>query len=443
MRIIIAGGGDIAFQFARGLCEDHDVVVIEEDPEIARPFAGLDVQVLRGLPTHVETLRAADPTADAKFIACSESDEQNIIACLAAKRVGGAQTFCFVSKSEYYDSFRGRNGDETFHDIDEIIWPQLMLAQEISRIVLVPEAIDVEVFAGGRIWLMEYRLSEDSPLVGKHLEEVGIPKRVLAVGLIHEGKLDVPRGDTLFDPGDKVVFMGKRKPLTKFARTFLQQSQRSVSEVTIIGGGTVGVTLAKTLEQSGAVRLKLIEVNKERADEIAAELECSMVLHGDGSDLALLEAENISESDVLVSVTSDDEKNLLGSLLAKQMGIPKIITRVDKASNVRLFESVGIDVPLNARLTAVSAVLNELAGTSVELLATLEQGKGQVLELVVPDDYPVTKLRKLPSVDGAIIGAIVRGWRTMVPHGDDYVKPGDHLLVVSTEEAKKAVEKYF
>ena len=442
MRIIIAGGGDIGFQFARGLCSDHDVVVIEEDPEVARPFESLDVQVIRGKPTHIETLRSANLKEEDKFIAASESDEENIIASLAAKRIGKPQTFCFVSKEEYYESFRGGNGEDRLKDIDEIIWPQLMLANEISRIVLVPEAIDVEVFAGGRIWLMEYRLGEDSPLVGKHLKDLKLPKRVLAVSLISDGHLHVPRGDTLFDPGDKVVFMGKRKPLAKFARSFLQQEQREVSEVTIIGGGTVGVTLAKMLEQSGSIRLKLIEVDKERADEVAAELEGSVVLHGDGSDLALLQHENINQSDVLVSVTSDDEKNLLGSLLAKQMGIPKIITRVNKAANVRLFESVGIDVPLNARLTAVNAVLNSLT-SSVELLATLEQGKAAVLELVVPDDYPVTKLRKLPPIDGAIVGAIVRGWRTMVPHGDDYVKPGDHLLVVSTEDAKKAVEKYF
>jgi len=440
MRIIIAGGGEMGLQFARTLSADNDVVVIADDPEGLRPFDGLDVQVMRGKPTHIETLRQVELKAEDKFVACSDSDEQNIIACMAAKRLGGSRTFCFVSKEEYYESFRGEAADDIV-DIDEIIWPQLMLANEIARIVLVPEAIDVEVFAGGRIWLMEYRISEDSSLVGKHLREVNLPKRVLAVALSSDGILSIPGADTIFDPGDKVVFMGKRRPLTKFAQSVFQQGKTGVNHVTVIGGGTVGVTLAKRLEQGG-VRLKLIEVDKARAEEVAGVLDC-MVLQGDGSDLALLRQENVAESDVLVSVTSDDDKNLLGSLLAKQMGIPKIITRVNKAANIPLFESVGIDVPLNARITAVLAVQNMLGGTSAELLATLEQGKAQVMELTVPDDYPVTKIRDLPPVPGAIIGAVIHGWRTVVPHGDDYVRPGDHLLVVCTEDAKGSVERYF
>ena len=440
MRIIIAGGGEIGYQFARELSATSDVVVIEADPEALRPFDGLDVQVVRGKPTHIETLRGIELGADDKFVACSVYDEQNIIACMAAKRLGASRTFCFVSKEEYYESFRG-DPSEDIVDIDEIIWPQLMLANEIARIVLVPEAIDVEVFAGGRIWLMEYRIGPDSSLVGQRVIDAGIPKRVLAVAMISSGKLTIPGAETIFDAGDKVIFMGKRRELSRFSQSVFQQGKTGVSAVTVIGGGTVGVTLAKRLEQGG-VRLKLIEVDEKRADEIAGQLDC-MVLHGDGSDLALLRQENIAESDVLVSVTSDDEKNLLGSLLAKQMGIPKIITRVDKAANIRLFENVGIDVPLNARITAVLAVQNMLRGTSAELLATLEQGKAQVLELVVPEDYPVTKVRKLPPVHGAIIGAVIRGRRTIVPHGDDYIKPGDHLLVVSTEDSKPAVENYF
>ena len=139
------------------------------DAEALRPFDGLDVQVIRGKPTHIETLRTIELRADDKFVACSDSDEQNIIACMAAKRLGGARTFCFVSKEEYYESFRRDAEGDDIVDIDEVIWPQLMLANEIARIVLVPEAIDVEVFAGGRIWLMEYRLGEDSLLVGKRV----------------------------------------------------------------------------------------------------------------------------------------------------------------------------------------------------------------------------------------------------------------------------------
>jgi trk system potassium uptake protein TrkA len=447
MRIVIGGGGEISLQFARDLSVDYDIVVIEDDPEVSRPFEALDVQIARGKPTQVATLRDLNLSAKDKFVACSDSDEQNILACMAAKRLGeeGLFTFCFVSKEEYYESFRrdtdGDNGD--IFDIDKVIWPQQRLAEEIARIAREPEALDVEHFAGGKVWLMEYRIREHSLLVGKRVTEINLPKRVLAVAVISDGRVSIPRADTLFDPGDKVIFMGKHKALTKFARSAFQKGKTKVNGVAVIGGGTVGVMVAKQLQHSG-VELKLIEVDQERCGEIACELDC-MVLNGDGSDLSLLREEEIAKSDVLVSVTSDDEKNLLGSLLAKQMGIPKIITRVNNPTNIGLFEGVGIDVALNALSTAVDAVQTMLRAPSANLHATLEQGKAAVLEIVVPEDWPQPqRVNELKPVPGAIVGAVVRkAGGAFVPHGDDYVEPGDHLYVVATRNAKKTVEKYF
>ena len=308
MRIVIGGGGEISLQFARELSADYDVVVIEDDPEVSRPFEALDVQIARGKPTHIATLQGLDLSARDKFVACSDSDEQNILACMAAKRLGadGLFTFCFVSKEEYYKSFRRETDDDIF-DIDKVIWPQQRLANEIALIAREPEAIDVEHFAGGKIDLMEYRIDEDSSLVGKRVTEVGLPKRVLAVALISDGRITIPRASTLFDPGDKVIFMGEHKPLTKFARSVFQQGRTTVNTVTVIGGGTVGVMVAKQLQHDRGVELKLIEVDKERCGEIASELDC-MVLNGNGSDLSFLREEEIAKSDVLVSVTSDDEK---------------------------------------------------------------------------------------------------------------------------------------
>ena len=444
MRIVIGGGGEISLQFARELSADYDVVVIEDDPEILRPFEVLDVQIARGKPTHIATLQGLELSARDKFVACSDSDEQNILACMAAKRLGadGLFTFCFVSKEEYYKSFRRETDDDIF-DIDKVIWPQQRLANEIALIAREPEAIDVEHFASGQIDLMEYRLDEDSSLVGKRVTEISLPRRVLAVALISDGRITIPRANTLFDPGDKVIFMGEHKPLTKFARSVFQKGKTKVNTVTVIGGGTVGVMVAKQLQHDRGVELKLIEVNQERCDQIASELDC-MVLNGDGSDLSLLREEEIANSDVLVSVTSDDEKNLLGSLLAKQMGIPKIITRVNNPTNISLFEGVGIDVAINALSTAVDAVQTMLRAPKSSLHATLEQGKAAVIEIEVPEDWPVgKKVKDMEQVPGAIVGAVVRKKRSIVPHGDDLLEPGDHLLVVATKDAKKKVEKYF
>jgi trk system potassium uptake protein TrkA len=443
MRIFIAGGGSIGLQFARQLSAEQDIVVIESDPEAARRFSGLDVQVIRGSAASIELLRGLGLCAEDEFIACSVSDETNLVACLAAKQVAPVRTFCFVSKQVYYDSFRSGDGEGSVIGIDHIIWPQHLLAEEISRIVLVPEAIDVEIFAEGRVYLLEYRLQDDSSLVGVEVQHLNFPRGTLVVARVRDDTLHVPRGDTTFSVGDKIVFMGKRRPLATLAQKYLGRERARVEDVTIVGGGNVGLALAKILEGGLGVRLKLIELSHERCEQIAAQVPHATVLHGDGTNVALLQEEQINASDVLVSVTSDDDKNLLCSLLARQMGIPKIVTRVNTTANLKLFEGVGIDVPLNPRVTAVNAVLNFLRGSGAQLVATIEHGQAHVLDLVVPDDFPVTEIRKTALPPGVIIGAILRGYRTIVPKGDDYIEPGDHLLVLTTERAREAMQDFF
>jgi trk system potassium uptake protein TrkA len=443
MRIIIAGGGEIGFQIAQELAGQRDIVVIEEDPVVASRFERLDLHFIRGSPIQPEKLRSANLTESDKFIACSESDEKNIIACLSAKRLGDPQTYCLVSKADYFHSFQARDGDESVLTIDRVIWPQQMLAEEIARIVLVPRAIDVEVFASGRIRLLEYRLHPSSHLLRKPLSQLNLPRGVLAVAVTHADNLYIPSGNSMLHEGDKVVFMGEDKALLKLQRDFIVDSQQKVEQVAIIGGGTVGLTLAKILQASGKLELKIIEKSGHRCELLAAELPSALVLHGDGTDLELLEAEQLYRSDAFVSVTTNDEKNLLSSLLARQMKVPKIITRVDKPANIRLFESVGIDVPINMRVTAIESVINTLQDTNIQLLATVEGGKADVLELEVPASYPTTKLINMPRIEGAIIGAIVRKNQIIVPHGEDTVRAGDHLFVFSMDQSSQAVREYF
>lgn len=443
MRIIIAGGGEIGYQLASRLTRDHDVVVVVQEAEALNRFERLDLQATDGNPTHPDTLRRLGLSAGDTFIACSESDEANIIACLGAKRLGGPRTFCFVTKEEYYRSLCGDEGTGSLIDIDQVIWPQQMLAEEIARVVLVPRAIDVEFFAGGRVLLLEYRLRENSPLVGRPLSQLKLPTGVLAVAVSDGERLAIPSGQTVFRGGQKVVFMGEDRALLKLQHGFIPDADQKIRDVTVIGGGTVGLTLAKLLLQREKLNLKIIEISSRRCERLAAELPSALILNGDGTDLELFEAEQLHRSDVLVSVTTNDEKNLLATLLAKQLQVPKIITRVDRPGNLRLFESVGIDVPLNMRFTAVETVLNSLRRTDVQLRATVEHGKADVLELVVPDSFAETSLKEMPTIEGAIIGAIVRRQEVIVPHGEDVVRPGDRLFVFSMDEAADKVRNYF
>jgi trk system potassium uptake protein TrkA len=208
-----------------------------------------------------------------------------------------------------------------------------------------------------------------------------------------------------------------------------------------VGGGIVGLAVAQGLEHAGW-RVRIVESSRVRCEEISVQLK-GRVLHGDGSDIDLLESEGVSDDPVLVAVTSNDEKNLLVSLLAKQLGVRRIVTRADHHANERLFERVGIDSVRSARGAAVHAVLRAIGITRSELLAEVEHGDAEVLELTLPDALPPTPLSRLKSDVFAIIGAILREGRVVIPRGADSVQGKDRILVFCTKSEEEEVREFF
>jgi trk system potassium uptake protein TrkA len=214
-------------------------------------------------------------------------------------------------------------------------------------------------------------------------------------------------------------------------------------EVTIIGGGDVGLQLAERLEATSQCHVRIVERDVARGEMLAARLKRTLVLNGDGTDLEFLESENVGRSDVLVCVIDNDERNLLASLLGRQLGVPKVVTRVGRPTNLRLFERVGIDVALSARGAAVASILHQITGGTSSLLAVVEHGEARVLELVVSPRFEPRPLKRIGAPGDVIVGAILRGPEVIIPRGDDQVEPGDHIIVFSTLDAADRVQAYF
>lgn len=209
----------------------------------------------------------------------------------------------------------------------------------------------------------------------------------------------------------------------------------------MVGGGAVGLSVARGLKQAGW-RVKIIEVERERCEVLASSIDC-LVLHGDGTDLDMLEQESVGAASVLVAVTNNDERNLLVSLLAKHLGVPRIITRADRLINERIFEKVGIDVVLSARGAAIRWIVDELVEDDLVELAKLEHGQVHVLELELPSDFPGMTLGELQPPDGTIAVAVLRNRAAIIPRGGTRIEPGDHLLVFSTAEQVSAARKFY
>ena len=444
MHLIIIGGGEVGHALARALSDAHDVVVIDHDPAVGERFSSLDVEFLHGSGTSTAMLRRAGIERCDLLVGCTGLDEVNVVACALANRVGSPKTICLVSKEDFLQPDGGGDLLREQFGIDRILWPEAQLADDIVRVIKAPGAIDAEAFLGDRVRLLEYRLEAGSALARGPLATLKLPPGALAVAVKRGEEFLIPRGKTQLAAGDKVFFMGTHEAMHEVqSRVVAARESRARQVVTIIGGGDVGFRVAQQLDRSPDIELRVIESNPKRGEMLAASLSRALVLQGDGTDLALLEAEEIGRSDVLVSVIDNDERNLFASLLGRQLGVRKIITRVSKPGSLRLFERVGIDVPLSARGAAVASIVHGVAGGPSNLLAVLEEGQAEILEIKVPAGYTPTPLLKLQAPPDSIVGAILRGDQVIVPHGSDVIQGEDTLLVFTTAASTPQVRDFF
>jgi trk system potassium uptake protein TrkA len=444
MRIIIIGGGEVGYSLAKALSAQHDIFVIDANAARGERFTLLDVEFLHGSGTNPEVLRRAAVEHTDVLIAATRLDEVNIVACSIASQLGARETICFVTREDFLRPPGGVESLRQHFGIGQVIWPEAQLADAIERIIMAPGAIDAGVFAGGRIQLLEFRLDPRSALVDQTVSSLDLPHGVVIVAVKHEDSISIPRGSTQLGSGDKVVFMGTADGMDDVRGRILPDLQtQSAQLVTIIGGGDVGYRLAQRLDQAPGIRLRVIERDRTRGELLAATLDNALILQGDGTDLELLEAEEIGRSDVLVSVIDNDERNLLACLIGRQLGVGKVITRVGKSSHFRLFERVGIDVALSAQGAAVTSVVHGVDGGRASLLAVLEGGQARVVELVVPGEYPATALKDLGLPTDSIVGTVLRGSDVMVPGGTDDVLGGDRLLVCCKDSAVHQVRDLF
>ena len=443
MKIIIYGATDVGCLLATEFFEDHDITIIDKEENRTDEFNKLDISFVQGNASDLEVLECADIKNADIFIACTSMDEANIVACLAAKRYGKIRTICFVSKEEYKNTLTYQKSDDYFTDvfIDYIIWPEELLTQEIFRIVTVAHALDVENFADGKARLLEYKVKDNFSISGKKIKDVGFTNDTLIVGITRDGQLSIPNGETEILNNDKLIFMGTSHSLDILAGTFFHEKEQ-VKNVAIIGGGNVGMMLAQSLETL-KIKTKVIEKNLERCQCLAENLHNTLVINGDGTDLKMLDEEDIGSSDVVISVTNNDERNLLCSLLAKQLGVKRVIARVSKVLNIPLFEKVGIDIAISPKNSAINEVRNDLQENDVDILATVEQGQGEVLEIGVLPDFNNKKIMELEFPRSAIIGTIARNNSVIIPKGTTELKTGDILIIFTKAEDAIEIKKFF
>lgn len=445
MKVVIIGAGKIGFNLARILVQqNHDVIVLEKEEERAKSLQEtLDIQVVIGNGASVSALEEAGIGEASLVIAVTETDEVNMIACMMAKRYGVAKTVARVRNPEYVDETCHSNG--AFSGIDLIINPELVTAKEIAKLIDVPEALDVLYYGKGKIQLLELKIAKDAPVTNQYIKDLKFNYPFLIIAIFRKGKLIIPRGSDQLLHDDIIFILGKTKEMIRIER-FLGTERKRANKVTILGGGFTAFHLAKILE-ARKYSVKIIEKEYKRCVDTAANLNTTMVLHGDATDIDLLKAEGTSNTDVFVCLTDDDKLNLLVSLIAKHLGAKRAIAQVRRSDYIDLMESVGIDVGVSPRTLTANAILKFInRGRNVVSVTLLSNESAEMIEVIITPDAKVAnkKIRDLSFPQGAIVGSICRNdEQVIIASGEEQLKPGDMVTVFALPGAISKVLEYF
>lgn len=443
MKIIIYGANEVGSLIAAEFYEDHDITVIDPDPKALEGFSRLDIAYMQGDGGSVSVLKEAGIGDCDVFIACTNTDEANIVACIMAKHLLVPKVACFVSRKESLESLKEVKNDvscESLLHFDAIVWPEKLLQREIFRIITVPDAIDVEDFLYCKARLLEYRIKEDFALLKKPLKDCDFPEDVLVVGIVRDEELFIPHGEAEFKLNDKAIFMGTPDGLNLIVEKFFARG--ALRNVTIIGGGSVGYELGKSFERAH-IKTKIIENNYERSKFLSENIKHSLILHADGTNLDLLRQENIEESSVVICVTDNDEKNLLCSLLLKQLCAKRVIARVSRPEAASLFEKVGVDIAISPKEAAIHEIRKTLIEPHEGILATVERGLGEIVQINVPKNYTARKLLELRLPKKALVAIIQRNNKVIIPKGQTLIMAQDSLIVFTMSENVQAIKDYF
>lgn len=451
MKVIIAGGGLVGSNIARYLAAaDNDVTVIDQRPELVRKIGdSFDIQAILGQAANPNSLeRAGGEDADL-FIAVTQADEVNMTACQVAHSLFGIPTKIARIREQSFMRPEYRRLFALEHlPIDVVISPEVEVAHAIALRLEVPGALNVVPFVDGRVRLLAIRCTAKTPIVNTPLRQLTFlfPQlNAVCVGVQRGERFFIPDGNDQLLDGDDVHFLVETDQLDRALPAFGCEERMS-ERLVIVGGGNIGLFLARELEQAYPdMSIRIIEFSEARAEAIASMLDRTVVLNGDARDRDILEEANVDRAHAIVSVTNNDEINVLSGVLAKQLGCRRALALVNNSNYDLITSGIGIDVRINPRETTVSSILAHVRRGRLKSVRTIGDGVAEIYEAEALETSPLVgkPLRELRPGGGMIAGAIVRGDEVIAPRGDTTVQAHDRIVMVARAEAMRKVEQLF
>jgi trk system potassium uptake protein TrkA len=449
VRIFFAGGGQCTEYIARRLIrEGNDLVVMEQDEERCNQLnERLDAKIVKGRASCIADWKRAGLVEADMFMACTDTDETNVLACMIANDIAPAALKAIRLRTPEFDEWQ-----ETFDRlglrVDRVVHPESDMVNRILRVITVPGVSDIRNFADGRLNLFSMNLEAGSPLVGYSVGD--FPRLVGAgiaqIGVIFRGNdAIIPEKDERMAAGDHVYIMTAADSLDKTLDVIGVKKRPQVRQVFITGGGEVGLELARALEKQ-KVAVKLFELNAQRCDFLASELASTVVINADGTSQEVLLQAHIEGIDAFISLTGDEDANLIACLLARRMNVDKVVPLVTSINYLELAQRLGINTTVNPRIKAADALLEFVRKGGVLSVRTLGEERAEAIELIVPADsvYINRPLSELDLPAGSQMGAIVcPDGKVLIGDGMISISAGDRIVIFSKEGTVRKLEKKF
>lgn len=445
MKIVIAGAGEVGNHLARMLGESsHDITVIDSDPKLLEAVSTVsDVVTVEGDCTTFATLKKASVRKADLFLAVNHEENLNIISAMLAKQLGARKTIARIDNNEYLEP----NNKEMFINIgiDYLFYPEKIAAREVINLLGHSSTTEYVDFSGGKLALAVFKLDISSPFVEHSIIEmneatVGVPFRTVAIS--REEQTIIPHGSDVFKTGDTIYIITNRQYVQNVVE-FAGKTNVEIGNMMILGGSRVGVRIAMELQDR--INVKLIEYNAEKAYRLAEMLEKTLIINEDGRDIEAMLEEGLTNMDAFVAVTGRSETNILTAMIAKKMGVKKVIAEVENLNYINLAESIGIDTIINKKQITASNIFRFTMDTDVQAIKCLTGSQAEVLEFIVKPNSPATKqvVSELGFPNDATIGGIVRGDGVFIVCGSTQINAYDRVVVFSLPSAIDRIGKYF
>lgn len=442
MQIIIVGCGKVGYTLVEQLSgEDHNIVVIDIKEERVRSITDeLDAMGIIGNGASYQTLLEAGIKQADLLIAVTNSDEQNLLCCVIAKKAGNCKTIARVRNPIYHEELEFLRKEL---GLAMIINPEMASASEIARIFQFPSAIKIDTFAKGRIEMIHFRVTADCKLNNYKLIHIRTTLKceVLVCTVTRGEEVMIPRGDFVFEEGDMVCIVATPANANEFFRKIGINIGR-IHTAMIVGGGTIAYYLARRLLAAG-IDTKIIESDLARCEQLSELLPKATIINGNGIDQNLLMQEGLDNVQGFAALTGLDEENILLSLYAKKASRAKVVTKVNRISFNSVLDDLKLDSITYPRLLTAESIIkyarsmNASLNSNVENLYKLQDGKVEALEFLIKEENPrLTNipLMNLPIKKNILVCCINRQNRIIIPGGQDVIQPGDSVVVVLTNE---------